>query len=106
MPDLKLLQYQNSSLCISKANSNFNCSWLYKIKKYFIWKNDNPKIKQDSLCKDYENGDLKNVEITCKIISLQCSWVKQLYDSSTNGWKLPLHIITQKLGKYFHFILT
>ena len=34
-------------------------------------KNGNPKIKQDTRCKDYENGVLKNVNITFKIISLQ-----------------------------------
>ena len=26
---------------------------LDKIKKHFIWKNSNPKIKQYTLCKDY-----------------------------------------------------
>ena len=46
---------------------------LDKIKKHFIWKNGNPKIKQDTLCKDYENVGLKKVGITFKIISLQCS---------------------------------
>ena len=46
---------------------------LDKIKKHFIWKNGNPKIKHDTLCKDYENGGLKKVDITFKIISLQCS---------------------------------
>ena len=40
---------------------------LDKIKKHFIWKNGNPKIKQGTLCKDYENGGLKNVDITFKI---------------------------------------
>ena len=77
---------------------------LNKIKKHFIWKNCNPKIKQDSLCKYYENVGLKNVDITFKIISLQCSWVKRLYDNSADDWKLiRLHIITQKLGKHFLF---
>ena len=76
---------------------------LDKIKKHFIWKNDSPKIKQDTLCKDYENGGLKDVDITFKIISLQCSWVKRLYDNSIHDWKIiPLHIITQKLGKPIH----
>ena len=75
-----------------------------KIKKYFIWKSGNRKIKQDTLCKDYENGGLKNADITFKIISLQCSLVKRLYDSSTHAWKLiPLHITAQKLGKHFLF---
>ena len=40
---------------------------LDKIKKDFIWKNSNPKIKQDLICKDYENGGLKNIDITFKI---------------------------------------
>ena len=77
---------------------------LDKTKKHFTWKNGNLKIKQDTHCKDYENGGFKNVDITFKIISLQCSWVKRLYDSSTLDWKLiPLPIMTQKLGKYFLF---
>ena len=77
---------------------------LDKIKKNFIWKNGNPKIKQDTLCKDYENSGLKNVNITFKIISSQCSWVKRLYDSSIHDCRLiPLHIIAQKLGKHFLF---
>ena len=46
---------------------------LDKIKKHSIWKNSSPKTKQDTLCKDYENGGLKNVDVTFKIISLQCS---------------------------------
>ena len=77
---------------------------LDKIKKHFIWKNGNPKIKQDTLCKDYENGVLKNVDITFKILSLQCSRVKRL---KTHDWKLiPLHIITKSYKSIFHFILT
>ena len=61
---------------------------LNKIKKHFIWKNGNPKIMQDTLCKDYENGSLKDVHIKVKIISLLCSWVKRVYDSSRHNWKL------------------
>ena len=39
-----------------------------------------------------------------KTISLQCSWVKQLFDSSTYDMKLnPSRIVTQKLGKKFLF---
>ena len=37
---------------------------LDTIKKYSIWKNGNTKIKQSTLCKDYENGCLINVEVT------------------------------------------
>ena len=91
-------------LALIKVIPNSVILELGKIKKDFIWKNSNPKIKKDTLCKDYENGGLKNVGITFKIIILQCSCVKRLYDSSTHDSKLLLlHIITQKLGKHFLF---
>ena len=77
---------------------------LVKIEKQFLWKNGNSKIKQDNFCKDYENVSFKNVDITFKIISLLCSWVKRLYDDSIHDWKLiPSHIITQKLKNHFLF---
>ena len=71
-------------LALVKVTPNSIILELDKIKKHFIWQNGNPKIKQGTPCKDYENGGLKNVDLTFKIISLQCSWVKQLYDSSTH----------------------
>ena len=39
----------------------------------------NPKIKHDTLCRNYENSGFKNVIIMYKVISLQCSWIKRLY---------------------------
>ena len=35
--------------------------------------NSQSKIKHDTLCKYYENGGLKNVDIMYKVVSLQCS---------------------------------
>ena len=72
---------------------------LNKIQKEFIWKNSNPKIKYSTLCSIYEKGGLKNVDITSKIISLQCSWIKRLFDKSAHCWKvIPLHLIKTYLG--------
>ena len=48
-------------------------SQLEKIQKQFIWKNGNPKLKHTTLCNEYEQGGLKNVDIFFKITSLQCS---------------------------------
>ena len=45
---------------------------LNKIQKEFIRKTHNPKIKHDTLCKNYENGGLKNVDIMYKVEGLQC----------------------------------
>ena len=41
-----------------------------KIQKQFIWKNKNPKIKHTNLCNKCDNGGLKNIHISLKVISL------------------------------------
>ena len=55
---------------------------LEKIQKAFLWKNSTPKIKHETLCNDYKAGGLKNFDIPNKIIVLQCSWIRRLYDNS------------------------
>ena len=40
----------------------------------------------------------------CKVVSLDCSWIKRLYDNNSHYWKvIALYMITQKLGKNFLF---
>ena len=78
---------------------------LTKIQMEFIWKGKNPKIKNSTLCNDYEYGGLKNVDIFSKVVSLQCSWIKRLFDNNFHQWKLiPLYLIRQYLGKKLNFI--
>ena len=57
---------------------------LNKVQKGFTWNGNNPKIKHSTLCNKYENGGLKNKDILTKVISLQCSWIKRLYDNSSH----------------------
>ena len=77
---------------------------LNKIQQNFIWSGKNSKIKHGTLCNDYENGGLKNVDIESKMISLRCSWVKRLYDESFQEWKvIPNYLITKALGDNFRF---
>ena len=77
---------------------------LNKIQKEFIRKNKNPKIKHTTLCNNYGKGGLKNIDILSKIINLQCSWIKKLYDNTTPSWKvIPLHLIKTNLGINFKF---
>ena len=45
------------------------------------------KVKHETVSKDFQYGELKKVDIKSKIISLQCSWVKKLYDESFYEWK-------------------
>ena len=77
---------------------------LNKIQKDFLWYQKHPKIKHSTLRKLYENGGLKNVDIDYKITSLQCSWIKRLFDNSTHSWKIiPKYLISVYLGKNFTF---
>ena len=77
---------------------------LKKIQKEFISKNKSPKKKHTTLCNNYDNGGLKNFDISSKIISLQCSWIKKRYDKTTHGWiVILLHLIKTNLGINFKF---
>ena len=79
---------------------------LTKIEMEFIWKGNYPKIKNSTLCNDYEHGRLKNVDIFSKIARLQCSWMKSLLDNNLHQWKLiPFYLIRQYFGKKIKFIL-
>ena len=67
---------------------------IQRIQKAFFWNNLTPKIKHETLCNSFEEDGLKNVDINSKIASLQCSWVKRLYDHRFHKWKLILlHLI-------------
>ena len=89
-------------LALVKTIPNSIIQKLNKIQKEFLWKTRNPKVKHDTLCTKYENGGLK--KCWDKGVILQCSWIKRLYDSNSHNWKvIPLHMITQKLGKKFLF---
>ena len=61
---------------------------LNKIQKDFIWNRKHPKIRHSALCNTHENGGLKSVHIPYKLTSLQCSWIKRLYDTTTHCWKI------------------
>ena len=77
---------------------------LEKKQKSFLQKNSTPKIEHETTCKDYKDAGLKNVNISCKIVSLQCSWIRRLYDDYFHEWKLiPLHLITMLIGSKFKF---
>ena len=55
---------------------------IQKIQKTFLWYSPKPKINHKILCNTFEDAGLKNVDVKSKIISLQFSWVKKLYDGN------------------------
>ena len=45
-----------------------------------------------------------DVDISSKIISLQCSWLQKLCDGNFHEWKIvPSHLINKYFGKSFKF---
>ena len=77
---------------------------LEKMQKAFLWNNSTPKIKHETLRNVYEAGGLKNVDISNKIIALQYSWIRRLYDDSFHEWKvIPLYLIEKSFALSFKF---
>ena len=75
---------------------------LQKIEKTFIWHSSHPKISQKTLCNNFENGGLKYVGISSKIISLQYSWLRKLCDKNFHESKIiPSDLINKYFGKSF-----
>ena len=52
-----------------------------KVQEEFIRSYGNPNLKHATLCNDYEKDGPKNADILSKTISLQCLWLKRLYDT-------------------------
>ena len=77
---------------------------IQKNQKSFLWYSSKPKINHKTLCNTFQDGGLKNVDVKSKVISLQCSWVKKLYDGNDHDWKvIPLYLINRYFGKNFRF---
>ena len=57
-------------------------------KKTFIWHYSHPKINHKTLCNNFENGGVKYVDISSKIISLPCSWFRKLFDEIVHEWNV------------------
>ena len=77
---------------------------LQQTQNNFLWNSASPKVKHEAICKDFQYGGLIYVDIKSKLISLQCSWVKKLYDESFHEWKIiPLTIIKNTFGECFIF---
>ena len=53
-------------------------SLIEELQKMFIWHSSHPKISHKTMCNNFENGGIKHVDISSKIISLQSSWLQKL----------------------------
>ena len=72
--------------------------------KAILWKNSTPKTKHEILCNYCKAGGSKNVDILSKIIVLQWSWTRRLYDNSFHEWKfISLYLIEKSFATSFKF---
>ena len=75
-----------------------------KIQKSFIWHDSSAKTKHETLRIKFKAEGLKSVDIRFKFVSLQCSWVKKLYDDCFHEWKIiPLHLLNKCFAPSFKF---
>ena len=82
-----IAQLKNSSVLVQgRVNlPNSTITQLNKIHKEFIWNHKRKEIKEKSLINNFDKGGLKDVNIPFKITSLQCLWVKKLFDKNFHG---------------------
>ena len=77
---------------------------LSNIQKKFLWNGKYSKIKHSTLSNSYKDGGLKDVDIFTKVIRMQCSWVKTLYDENVHEWKIiPSYLIKTIFCEVFKF---
>ena len=101
------------SLAISKiaclylliSDPNNTVEELIKIKKKNLWNFTAPKIKYSATRMGYRNDGIKNVDVFFKIITLPCSWQRQIVDSSFYQSKIiiTLLFIYETFGDHFKF---
>ena len=96
-----------TNLLLTTKLCNNTIDGMYKkryVRKKFIWLGKKAKIKNSTLWNGYENEGLKNVDLRNKITSIECSWVKRLFEDDFHDWKvIPLFLIGKNLGKNFKF---
>ena len=91
-------------LCLTSVVPKQIIEEIENIQKNFLWNRSTPKIKHSTLCNSFATGGLTNVDINTKIVSLQCSWIRRLYDDSFHQWKLILlHLINTTITPAFKF---
>ena len=53
-----------------------------------MWGDSSPKIKHETIRMNFQAGGLENLEVRFKFVSLQCSWIRKLYDGWVHEWKI------------------
>ena len=84
-------------LCLTSVVLKQIIEEIENIQRNFLWNRSSPKINHGTLCNSFAASGLTNVDINIKIASLQCSWIKRLYEDSFHEWKLIPHDIIKTI---------
>ena len=58
----------------------------------------------ETTCNNYKGGDLKNIDISNKVIYFQCSQISIFYENSFHEQKLiPFYLLKKSFGSSFKF---
>ena len=91
-------------LIIKLRNAIIQLILCVEYRKTSFGKAKKAKTKHSTLCNGYKNGGLKNVDLRNKITSIQCSWVKMLFEDDFLDWKvIPLSLVGKHLSENFKF---
>ena len=95
---------KNIHLLLITKPHNSTVDLFDKILKKIILPGKKANIKHSVLCNGYEKGGMKNVDLRNKITSIQCFWVKRLFEDDFHYWQItPLFLKGKHLGKNFKF---
>ena len=74
-------------LFLSLPNPSYNyLAQLNRIMYHFIWDGKPEKISRIQMCKPYDQGGLKMIDLECFIKALKVTWVRRLYMSQDSPW--------------------
>ena len=98
------------SLCIKGNKFDYVCSVLPTPKKLrqeldkvlfkFLWKGTD-KGKRVSVINEYEEGDLRIIDLECMVKSLRVAWLRRIFNEINGLWKSFLQHLLSPLGGFF-----
>ena len=68
---------------------------LHRILFKFIWSNKPDRIARNNICKHYEQGGLKMIDIFKFLKSLKCTWIRRMFNRETKWKSLLLALFPQ-----------
>ena len=94
--------FKNCAFGFDEDCAYFYCRTVEYYKKTTLFGKEKTKNETLYPMKSCKNGDLKDIDIFYKIISLQCSWIRRSFDNNFHDLEvIPLFLI-KKVHHHHH----